>query len=163
MNPAQPNPIHKILLTTDGSITTILEAITGKQIKVETVEQKIIQADKETAQQLNIEQGDEVNYRVVNLKAGEDIVAHAVSHTPLKRLKEDFREDLMKADLPIGNIINKHQLEVRREINWGRIEPADSLTIFDEDRILSRNYSIIHNGDILINITEYFPYTINKA
>lgn len=157
------NPIHHILLTTDGSITTILEAITGEKIIVETVEQRIIQADKEIAQLLNIEQGDEVNYRVVNLKAGEDIVAHAISHTPLKRLKEDFREDLMKADLPIGNIIKKHQLEVRREINWGKVTTAGELsTIFNipkEDRILSRNYSIIHEGEILIDITEYFPYS----
>ncbi len=160
-NPAKLNPIHKILLTTDGSITTILEAITGETINVETVEQKVVQADSSIAELLNIGIGDQVNYRMVNLKAGEYIVAHAISYTPLKRLKESFREDLMKADLPIGKIIKKHQLEVRREINWGKID-KNELTIFHEDRILSRNYNIIHDGDILINITEYFPYSLKQ-
>lgn len=156
------DPIHKILLTTDGSITTILEAITGEKITVETVEQRIISADKEIAQQLHLQEGDQVNHRVVNLKAGNSIVAHAVSHTPLKRLEESFREDLMKADLPIGKIIKKHRLEVRREIKWGKME-KNELTIFDEERVLSRNYSIIHDGEILINITEYFPYSIGRT
>ncbi len=166
MNPEKLNPIHKILLTTDGSITTVLEAITGETIKVETVDQKIIQADQKIAQLLNIGLDEEVNYRVVNLKGGEDIMAHAISYTPLKRLKESFRGDLMKADIPIGKIIKNHELEVRREINWGRIETAGELsTIFNiprEDHILSKNYSIIHKGDVLINITEYFPYNINS-
>lgn len=164
MSSVKPDPVHKILLTTDGSITTILEAITGENIKVETVEQKIIHADKEIAQLVNIDEGDEVNYRVVNLKAGEDVVAHALSYTPLKRLQESFREDLLKADLPIGKIIQKHKLEVRREINWGKID-KNELTIFNipkEDRILSRNYRIIHNGEVLINITEYFPCSIKQ-
>lgn len=163
VKPVKLNPIHKILLATDGSVTTILEALTGKTIKVETVEQKVIPADPSTAQLLNIQEGDQVNYRVVNLKVDNTIMAHAISHTPLKRLKEDFREDLMKADLPIGKIIKKHKLEVRREIRWGKVETTDKLSnifnISPQDPILSRNYSIIHNGDILINITEHFPYS----
>jgi len=154
-------PIHKILMTTDGSITRILEAITGKEIKIETVEQRVVKADGHLAQLLSIPEGADVNYRVVNLMANEEVLAHAVSCTPLDRLREDFREELMKADIPVGNIIRKHRLEVRREINWGRIEKADNLAdifeIGEEDDVLVRNYNIIHSGKILINITEYFP------
>ncbi len=152
-------PIQRILATTDGSITAILEAITGEKVSVETVEQKVIEANGEIAGLLKVNEGDKINYRVVNLRAG-DVLAHAVSYTPIKRLRPEFREDLMKADMPIGKIMRKHRIEARREINWWKIEKAGELGkifgIDGEDKLLVRNYSIIHRGEILINITEYF-------
>lgn len=154
-------PIHKILLTTDGSITTILEAIVGKEVFIETVEQRVIRAGKDIAKVLEIDEDDEVNYRVVNLKAEDDILAHAISYTPLKRLEPEFKDDLMRADIPIGKIMKKHRIEARREVNWWRVEKAGELGkifgVSKDDYVLVRNYNIIHRGEILINITEYFP------
>ncbi|HDM60128.1 MAG TPA: DUF98 domain-containing protein [Archaeoglobus veneficus] len=154
-------PIHKILLTTDGSITRILEAIVGKEVFIETVEQRVIRAGKDIAKVLEIDEDDEVNYRVVNLKAEDDILAHAISYTPLKRLEPEFKDDLMRADIPIGKIMKKHRIEARREVNWWRVEKAGELGkifgVSKDDYVLVRNYNIIHRGEILINITEYFP------
>lgn len=62
------SPVHKILLTTDGSITRILEALSGEEAKVETEVQRIIKANKSIAKLLNINEGEDVNYRVVNFK-----------------------------------------------------------------------------------------------
>jgi chorismate-pyruvate lyase len=154
-------PIHRILLTTDGSITRILEAVFGK-IKIETVKQQVIKADENIASMLQIDKNEEVNYRVVNIKAGNDVLVYAVSFTPLKRLREDFKESLMKADIPIGKILQKHGMEARREINWRRFEPANAglaeiFGIKKGEVVLVRNYNIIHHGEILINITEHFP------
>lgn len=112
------NPIHRILLTTDGSITAIIEAYTQKSVEVETVEQKVVLANAEIARALKISEGEEVNYRVVYLKVGSEIYAKAISYTPLKRLEDSFKEDLMRADIPIGKILKKHNIEARREINW---------------------------------------------
>ncbi len=156
------NPIHKILMSTDGSITRILEAVSGKDVVVQTVEQRVIKADRDVAELLQINEGDDVNYRVVNLKAGNDVLAHAISFTPLKRLKEEFKEDLMKADMPIGKIMRKYGIEARREIKWDRVERANPkfakiFGIKEGEVVLIRNYNIIHQGEILINITEYFP------
>ena len=155
------NPIHRIFLTTDGSITKILEAITEKEIKIETLEQKIVKADEKIARILEIEKGEEVNFRIVNIVADNEVIGHAISYTPLSRLDETFKEDLMRADIPIGRIIRKHRLEVRREINRGGVMRADKFAnifgIRTDDFILFRNYNIIHRGEILINITEYFP------
>lgn len=160
-------PIHRILLTTDGSITKILEAITEKEIKIKTVEQRIISADKSIAGILEINVGDKVNFRIVNILADNEVVGHAVSYTPLNRLDKSFREDLMRADIPIGKIIKKHKLEVRREINWGGVVKAEKFAeifgISASDSILSRNYNIIHRGKILINITEYFPLNLSQT
>ncbi|MDK2796413.1 MAG: hypothetical protein PWQ22_1400 [Archaeoglobaceae archaeon] len=79
------NPIHRILLTTDGSVTAIIEAYTQKSVEIETVIQKIISADSEIAEILRISEGEEVNYRVVYLKPMGEIYAKAISYTPLKR------------------------------------------------------------------------------
>ena len=156
------NPIHKILLNTNGSITVIIEAITGKEVQIETIEQKIIEANKEIAELLRIDEGDLVNYRVVNLRANGILYVRAISYTPIKRLDERFKEDLMKADIPIGKILKKYNIEARREIRWKRIAKADKriakdLEIEEGSTVLIRNYNIIHKGEILMNITEFFP------
>ncbi|MEM3179624.1 MAG: chorismate pyruvate-lyase family protein, partial [Archaeoglobaceae archaeon] len=99
------NAIHRILLTTDGSITTIIEALTQKSVKVETVLQKIVKANEEIAKKLDISEGEDVNYRVVYLKVGDEIYAKAISYAALKRLENSFKDDLMRADIPIGKIL----------------------------------------------------------
>lgn len=146
------NPILRILERTDGSVTTIIEALTGKKTEIKTIEQKIIKADQHSARVLEIPEGEEINYRVVEIVSAGRLFAKAVSITPLSRLDDRFREDLMRADIPIGKIIKKHKLEVRREILWSRIDRCEDL-----GECLVRNYNIIHRGEILINITEMFP------
>ncbi|MEM4472449.1 MAG: chorismate pyruvate-lyase family protein [Archaeoglobaceae archaeon] len=154
------NPIHRILLTTDGSVTAIIEAYTQKAVVVETVEQRIIKADEEIAKRLGIKEGDEVNYRIVYLKAGGEIYAKAISYTPLKRLQNGFRDDLMRADIPIGKIMKKHRIEARREIRWGGVLESKELAMEMGVRkpfFIVRNYSIIHRNEVLMDITEFFP------
>ncbi len=156
------NAVHKILLNTDGSITVIIEAITGKDVEIETVEQRVVKANEDIARLLKIDVGDEVNYRVVNLRANGVLYVRAVSYTPIKRLDKRFKEDLMKADIPIGKIMKKHRIEARREIRWKKVVKADrhlakELEIDEGSTVLVRNYDIIHKGEILINITEFFP------
>lgn len=156
------NAIHRILMTTDGSVTVIIEAITQKEVKVQTVEQKIVKADKKISKLLDVKVGEEVNYRVVYLKVDGEIYAKAVSYTPVKRLDDSFKEDLMRADIPISRIMKKHGIEARREIKWSKIINADKslseeLGINEGGEVIVRNYNIIKGGRILINITEFFP------
>ncbi|MFN3383547.1 MAG: chorismate pyruvate-lyase family protein [Archaeoglobaceae archaeon] len=154
------NALHRILLTTDGSITSIIEAVTQSQVIVETVTQRVVKADREVAERLGIREGDDVNYRVVYLKSKGIIYAKAVSFTPLRRLANGFREDLMRADIPIGKIMKKHRIEARREIRWGKIIRDETLA--EEMKVkkplfIARNYVIIHRNEVLIDITEFFP------
>jgi beta-ribofuranosylaminobenzene 5'-phosphate synthase len=159
------SPMQKFLLGTDGSVTQILEAITGKQVIIETREQKIIPVDAAIAERLGILQGDPVNYRIVEIKtaAGGEVLIYAVSHTPLGRLSPEFKNDLMKADIPIGRILQNHRIEARREILNARVSPATKeagriFSISSKEPLLSRQYRIIHNGEPLIFIEEQFPY-----
>jgi len=159
------SPMQKFLLGTDGSVTQILEAITGKPVVIETRVQKIIEADPATAEFLGIGQGEPVNYRIVEIKtpASGEVLIYAISHTPLARLSPEFKDDLLKADIPIGRIIQNHRIEARREILNARVSPASDETgrIFSlciKEPLLSRQYRIIHEGKPLIFIEEQFPY-----
>ena len=105
---------QKILLTTDGSVTTILDVIRG-HVTIETLEQKFVKADTEMAQLLKIEEGDTVNYRVVVIKTEEPLI-YAISLIAVERLENDMKEDLIRADIPIGRILRKHNIESRREV-----------------------------------------------
>ena len=110
------SPVQKILLGTDGSVTQLLESITGHPVSVRTREQEIVKADTLAAERLNIAQGDAVNHRIVELLDATtgDVLVYATSQTPVARLATEFRDDLMKADIPIGRIIERHHIEARR-------------------------------------------------
>ena len=159
------SPVQKILLGTDGSVTQLLEAVTGKQIVITTRLQEIISSSPAIAQKLEIEPGSPVNHRVVELKnidSGE-VLIYAISYTPVDRLPPEFRNDLIRADIPIGKIISQHRIEARREILRVDAEPAlgetrEIFRIFRNEPLLSREYQIIHGGQPLIVIQEQFPY-----
>ncbi len=151
---------QKILLTTDGSVTTILDVIRG-HVRIETIIQKFVKADQEMAGLLNIEVGDTVNYRVVVIETDEPLI-YAISLIAVDRLENDFKEDLIRADIPIGRILRKHNIESRREIKsvYFEDQSPDIKEIFKiSATMLTRTYNIIHNDEILIWLKETFPYT----
>jgi len=159
------SPVQKFLLGTDGSVTQLLESITGKKVVIRTLVQKIVPADRFAADNLSIAEGDPVNFRVVEIRTegtGE-VLIYAISHTPVNRLSPEFRDDLMKADIPIGRIIKQHHIEARREILSARVTPATEeagriFSICKNEPVLSRQYQIIHAEKPLIFIEEQFPY-----
>jgi len=124
--------------------------------------QEFRDADEEMAHLLQIKVGDPVNYRVVVIQRDEPLI-HAVSLIPVDRLDNDFREDLIRADIPIGRILKKHQIESRREIKSVTVEESspEMVEIFnDAAPVLSRTYNIIHNDQVLIWIKETFPSSL---
>ena len=155
--------LQKILLGTDGSVTQLLESATGHPVTVRTREQVIVQADTEAAERLGVVPGDAVNHRVVELcdaTTGE-VLVFAKSQTPIARLAPEFKDDLMRADIPIGRIIERHHIEARREILTAQITPDDTggaFPICKNEPLLMRQYRIIHGGKPLIFIQEQFPY-----
>lgn len=160
------SPMQKVLIGTDGSVTSLLEMATGHPVTVTTRVQDVVGADPDAAAALEIEPGDEVNYRVVELKdsvTGETLI-FAASCTPLRRLAPEFRQDLMRADIPIGRILCRHRIESRREITDARVvsagaELARTFGVHRCEPMLSRKYRIIHREEPLIAIEEIFPCT----
>ncbi|RPJ53991.1 MAG: DUF98 domain-containing protein [Methanobacteriota archaeon] len=158
------SPVQKILLGTDGSVTNLLEMITGSPVAITTLAQSVVPADEESAAALGISSGEEVNHRVVQITNSQTgkVLIYAISNTPLSRLSPSFTFDLMKADIPIGKILQKHRIEARREIAHLRLLRADETLstvfgIFEHEPLISRQYQIIHRKKPLISIEEIFP------
>ncbi|MCC7553711.1 MAG: DUF98 domain-containing protein [Methanobacteriaceae archaeon] len=150
---------QKILLTTDGSVTAILDVLNGK-IDLKTLEQHFEKSTKEIAKLININPGEDINYREVLMYKDENPLIYAISYIPIKRLDGNFKSDLIRADIPIGRILKKYNIESRREVKNIQVEPSNSKLeeIFKTDAdLLTREYTIIKNGEILIWIKEIFP------
>jgi chorismate-pyruvate lyase len=150
---------QKILLTTDGSITAILDVLYGK-IGLFTIDQHFGIADESHAKLVNVNAGDEINFREVIMHKGNQPLIYAISHVPLGRCSEEICSDLLRADIPIGRILKNYKIESRREINNIYIEKPNEmlkdLYKTDED-FLARDYVIINNNEILMWIKEMFP------
>ncbi|WAI02182.1 beta-ribofuranosylaminobenzene 5'-phosphate synthase [Methanogenium organophilum] len=158
------SPMQKILLGTDGSVTALLENALDCEVTVHTISQEVVPADKHAAVSLEIPEGEPVNHRIVTLNEGEDgkVLLYAASDTPLSRLAPSFKDDLMRADIPIGRIMRMHQIESRRELDDVRVCRAGTrvsgiLGTFRHEPLLSRRYRIITGGEPLIAIRETFP------
>ncbi|MCQ8894382.1 MAG: beta-ribofuranosylaminobenzene 5'-phosphate synthase [Methanolinea sp.] len=158
------SPLQRVLLGTDGSVTRLLELASGAPVAVITRLQVVERADPRIAEQLQVRPGEEVNHRVVELKntrSGETLI-YAESYTPLSRLSPSFRDDLMRADIPIGKILEMHRLETRREILGisAGTRPQEVAAVFGlagNPLFLSRQYRIIHENSPLMHIEETFP------
>ncbi|MCU0631206.1 MAG: beta-ribofuranosylaminobenzene 5'-phosphate synthase, partial [Methanoregulaceae archaeon] len=99
---------------------------------------------------------------IKNAGSGE-VLIYAISYTPLNHLPDEFLNDLLRADIPIGKIITQHRIEARREILTVDVRPASGETtelfkMCRNEPLLSREYQIIHGGRPLIVIQEQFPY-----
>lgn len=150
---------QKILLTTDGSITAILDVLHGK-INLFTLDQHFEKADEEHAKLVNVNAGDKINFREVIMHKGNQPLIYAISHVPLGRCSDEICSDLLRADIPIGRILKNYKIESRREVNNIFIEKPNEMLqdLFktDED-FLARDYVIISNEEILMWIKEMFP------
>lgn len=152
---------QKILLTTDGSITAILDVLYGK-ISLHTIDQHFEDADEYHAGLVDVEAGTEINFREVIMHKGSRPLIYAISHIPLSRCTKEVCADLVRADIPIGRILKNYNIESRREIRKIYLEePNDKLKeLFHEDcEMLAREYVIINNNQVLMWIKEVFPIT----
>jgi len=98
---------QKLLLTTDGSITNTLEILIGGEVGIETLHQKIVEADEKIAEKLGVANEDEINERIVRIynKKNNKPLIYAISYAPLSLADKDFSKDLFSADIPIGKIM----------------------------------------------------------
>lgn len=152
----------RICAGTDGSITRLLEILTGKEIEIVTHDQSVMPADSKIAHILDIEIGNEVNHRTVTICSNNVVYVWAKSLSPLERMPAGMRQELMHADIPIGKILRNYKLETRRDIEEIKIlspyeAPITPSNLFGDIALLSRIYNIIHNNQILFQINEVFP------
>lgn len=146
---------QKALLISDGSVTSLLEAFTGKTPEIAGIEQYSIKADENIAKEFKIEENSDILVREVALKINNEIVIYASSLSPLKKLVElKIDKDFINKDKPIGKILRTNKIEYRREILKISIPEDNKFKKFFNNAIM-REYFIIHKNEPLIKIKEY--------
>ncbi len=162
INPAKLSIFQRIILTTDGTLTEILEAYLFEKINLVKLSEGIVLVTN-PVKPLELEIGQEVIERKVLLqgKISRKNWIYAESLIVPDRLDEKYRERLLKSQESIGRLWLEHKVETFKEIvDSSREMPgdlADYFKIKPEDKLLSRTYRAFSNGQPIMMITEKFP------
>jgi chorismate-pyruvate lyase len=162
INPLNLSAFQRILLTTDGTVTEILEAFSGESIRVVKLFQEVSELDRAVSS-LELPWGQHVLRRSILLQGRMSLVnfIYADSIIALDRLSDGVRDGLLQSKKGIGQLILEHRIETFKEILDCGTEPAGPLAEYfqiDQDAsIMFRTYRMITNGQPIMVISEKFP------
>jgi chorismate-pyruvate lyase len=161
LNPKDITPFQRILLTTDGMVTEILEAYLWERMKVIKLSQDYFTLDHEISS-LEIGKGCKVMQRKILLCGGLSRKNHLYAESIIipDRLEEKIRDGLLNTNKPIGLLILENRLETFREIlDCGKEEAQDLADYFNikrNDFLIFRTYRVFSNHMPIMLITEKF-------
>ena len=163
------NPAGELLTTlqrANGTVTEFLEQLAGEPIDADILSQNVEPAGHDNS--LGLESDADLVRRTVLLTgriSGRRFV-YAESAIAVGRLPASARRRLESSRDPIGRVLTKHRLEVRREPLAGpKISVGKSARIIDllDGAALSRCYLMTLGGDPTIVVSEWFLQTVTEA
>lgn len=153
---------QKILLTANGTVTSMLEAYSSESIQVVKLSEQLDNIDLQLPN-VKLNQEEQVMARKVLLQGKISCrnFIYADSLILINNLAEKFRYELFNTNKPIGQIWSEQKVETFKEIiNYGK-EPANELASYfnikPEENVFFRTYSVSSQGKITMIITEKFP------
>jgi len=158
------SPFQRILLTTDGTVTEILEAQLWEQINLIKLFQERRISDVDIPY-LNLSSGTDILLRKILLQGGSSTTNYIYAESILvpEHLDGSLRDGLIKTDKPLGLLMIEAKTETFREILSCKMEKAEELgEYFDQaakSKLISRTYRIFANQKPIMLITEKFPET----
>jgi chorismate-pyruvate lyase len=162
IDPSRLTSFQRILLTTDGMVTEMLEANYWERMTVE----RLFQEDYPLAaelEDLEYKAGEHVLDRRILLRGRMSHLAriYAESFIARDRLPDFIRDGLLHSSKPIGLLVLENRLETFREIlGCAREEAGDIAEHFriePTDYLIARRYRVIAHGQPIMLITEKFP------
>ncbi|NEP14008.1 MAG: DUF98 domain-containing protein [Symploca sp. SIO2C1] len=162
IEPSKLSTFQRILLTTDGTLTEILEAYLLEQIQMVKLSEQLISIDQDI-HHLELQSGSEVIERKILLqgKISRKNFIYAESILVPERLDEQFQKEVLKSQTTLGRLWLEHKMETFKEIVDSVEEAAEELSSYfqieREDRILSRTYRVFSHRKPIMMITEKFP------
>ncbi|AOX00093.1 4-hydroxybenzoate synthetase [Moorena producens PAL-8-15-08-1] len=162
IEPVLLSPFQRILLTTNGTVTDMIEAYSGEAIKIKKLFEDKIQLEEDILP-MNLKKGTEVIARKVLLqgKMSDRTYVYADSILVLDRLNEKMRTQLLDTKTPIGKLWVENKVEIFKEnVELGKEDAGDLADYFQiepEDNLLYRTYCVISNNQYTMMITEKFP------
>jgi chorismate-pyruvate lyase len=167
IDPNALKELHRIILTTDGTVTDILEAYFREQIVVVALSQNIVGTDTLASAQRTVfgfaaKPGEALQREIIlRGEISESCHLYATSVIALDRLPPPLRAGLLEKHKPIGHLLLEHRIATFKEILEVRRETAGPLAklfaIGESAPILSRTYLLSVDGQALMLITEKVP------
>lgn len=163
IDPSTLSPFQRILLTTDGTVTDMLEAYLSEPIQLVKLDEQQIPLSQDIPI-ISLKKGTEVIDRQILLQGriSRRNFLYAESIVVLNRLDEDFRNQLLKTKTPIGKLWLEHRTESFKEIvdsgkELANEELSNYFGIEPNSNLLFRTYCVFSNRQAITMITEKFP------
>ena len=140
--------LERLFLSTDGTVTHMLEALTRQDVSVEILDREV--------------SGDRL-YRTVALRCKSEqqpvVWARSTVHLPL--LSAHVADELVDGDAGIGDLLRTEYTETRRSIvelnTRSDREEFPWYVETDASCLLERTYQIYASEERIMTITEYLP------
>jgi chorismate-pyruvate lyase len=162
IDPSALSTFQRIILTTDGTLTDILEAYIFEQIRVIKLSETL-SPSSEDIEVLELTKNTDIIDRKVLLqgKISRKNFIYAESIIIPERLDEKFREELLKSKTPIGRLWLEYKMETFKEIIDSKKRMAGDLAphfnLQPEDYLFSRTYRVFSGRRPALMISEMFP------
>ncbi|NOU51271.1 DUF98 domain-containing protein [Pseudoalteromonas sp. JBTF-M23] len=155
---------QKVLFTTDGTVTRLLELYTGEKIKVNKLDQGI--STGISSQVLGCTEDDPLLRRTILLSGAAKHYIYADSVFIFEKLSTNIQYSLLQSDTPIGLLWEKEKTEIYRKIIDYKSEICEASSshfgLEPNTPMLSRTYLVINNGAPFGVINEKFPMSYFK-
>ena len=155
-NDASLSVQQKVLLTTDGTVTQLLEIYSGEKISVQKLEHALMKGGPSS---LEVSATESVLSRRILLRGTTRPYMYAHSWLVLSRMPQGMQESILRTRTPIGQLWKAARLETFREIiDFRREQDHEIAALFAvETLLLSRTYLISAGGAPMGLIVEKFP------
>ena len=161
------NWVERLLLTSDGTLTDMLETLCCETLVIRKLRQQGFQTT-EPIDALNVAAGDWLVERVVLLQGaqtGRNYV-YARSIIALHRLESPLRHQLLTSDTPIGRLWKENRIEIFKEVTeYGRAPAGELGRFFHIDAAevaWFRTSRVQARGLAVMLITEHFSPDLGR-
>ena len=121
------DPLYRLLMTTDGTLTEMLEALSLETMYLVKLGQEIGYTS-ECVDALDLAPGESLLDRRILLQGEQTKKTYLYARTQLAmdRLEEPVREGLLRTNVPLGLLLKQNRMETFKELLQLRREPARS-------------------------------------
>ena len=153
--------IQRIFLTTDGTLTDILEVYLLEPIQIYKILETPISVAGENL--LEIDEDTDAMERQVLLQGQQSSKSwlYAESIIVSERIQRQFDRGLKQSNKPIGKLWTEYKVETFKETLYCFQEPAGNIAshfnIAPTDSLICRTYRVFTQSQPVMLITEKFP------
>jgi chorismate-pyruvate lyase len=167
MTASESSDLRRMLLDNPGTVTHLLEALTGEPIVADVVRQYSIRTSSENG--LGVAEGQPITHRMAVLRGGTTDLPYIYAESRFLpgRLPEMAQVQLDRTSDPIGRVLVAHGLKAGRQVlpQPGPLG-SDALSVmagFRSEVVWSRAYRLIINELPVFAICEWFFRSVLEA